>query len=83
MLKNIMFWLVLALLIAYGCQNNWFFLGKGAGKIFNAVKSDVEYQRSLMPEEETFKDETGTLTIEKGEKKVVRRSALGASLPNR
>ena len=83
MLKNIIFWVLLAAFLIYGHQNNWFFLGKGAGKIYNAVKSDIEHQRSLMPEEEKFKDPTGTLTVEEGGKKVVRRSALGVTVPNR
>ncbi len=73
-MNKILFWLCVLGLLVYAQQNNWF---KPIGDFFGMIKSDIEYQKNLMPEDEPEIDDGGILTLEKGEKKVVRRSALG------
>ena len=74
MISRLFFWICVIAIFVYALQNNWF---SGINKIFNAVKSDVEYQQNLVIEADDEIDDSGILTIEKGEKKAVRRNALG------
>ncbi|MBQ4124202.1 hypothetical protein IJD44_10865 [bacterium] len=72
-MQKFLFWAILISLLVYGHQQGWF---TPIGDFFNMVKGDIEYQRSLVPTSEEI-DDGGILSIEEGEKKVVRRSALG------
>ena len=73
-MKNLLFWICVIAILVYAYNENWF---APIGDFFAMIKGDIEYQRSLMPEEEEEINDGGILSIEKGEKKVVRRSALG------
>lgn len=73
-MSKLLFWFCVIAILVYAYQENWF---APVGNFFAMIKSDVEYQKSLMPEEEPEINDGGILTIEKGDKKVVRRSALG------
>lgn len=71
---RLVFWICVIALVFYAQQNNWF---APIGNFFGMIKSDIEYQRNLVPKEEDEIDDGGILSIEKGESKIQRRSALG------
>lgn len=73
-MKKLLFWFCVIAILVYAYQQNWF---SPIGNFFNMIKGDIEYQRNFMPDDEDEIDDGGILSIEKGEKKVVRRSALG------
>ena len=76
---KIVFWICIICIVAYSCKNNAF---DGIGNFFNMIKSDIEYQKSLVPSKPEEIDTQGIIEVEE-EHKTVRRSGLGTVYGNR
>ena len=72
-MDKIIFWLVVIGVFVYASQNHWF---DSVGNFFGMIKSDIEYQKSLVPKEPEKIDGGGVIEVEQ-ESKTVRRSGLG------
>ncbi len=60
--SRLIFWAAVIGLFVYGYQNNWF---SGITGAVNAVKSDVNYQKSLINQEDYEETDNGIISVEK------------------